>query len=228
MKKTHMIVMILAGIVSFAGSFATTYFLKDSQRAEASAAVESSKSYDSTTGKVPGMDPTNTRIVTGGQNLSKSMTEKQLHNLIYDIREKMKELQKREKESAYQEERIQTARDTLQQDIDNLDNLRVQLTTTLARLKTQEDNLRKTMVEITSAEKANMLRLASYYDKMDVTQSSKIMTNMATGSQLDDAVKIIHYMTERTAGKLLGEIGNTQPELASVLSQQLKRVKESP
>lgn len=227
MKKTHMIVMILAGIVSFAGSFATTYFLKDSQPAEASAAVESSENYDSTTGKVPGMDPTHTRIVTGGQNLSKSMTQKQLHNLIYDIREKMKELQQREKELAYQEERIQTARDTLQQDIDNLDNLRVQLTTTLASLKTQQDNLQKTMVEITNAEKANMLRLASTYDKMDVTQASKIMTNMATGNQLNDAVKIIHYMSERTAGKLLGEIGSTQPELASTLCQHLKRVKES-
>jgi len=227
MKKKHMIVMILAGIVSFAGSFATTYFLKDSQPAEVSAAVESSEDYDSTAGKVPGMDPTHTRIVTGGQNLSKSMTEKQLHNLIYDIREKMKELQQREKELVYQEERIQTARDTLQQDIDKLDNLRVQLTTTLATLKSQQDNLQKSMVEITTAEKANMLQLARYYDKMDVSQASKIITNMATGSQLNDAVKIIHYMTERTAGKLLGEIGNTQPDLASILSQHLKRVKES-
>lgn len=220
--------MVLAGIVSFAGSFATTYFLRKSQPAEVAAAVETSDNSNSTIGNIPGMDPMHTRIVTGNQNLSKSMTEKQLNNLIYDIREKMKELQQREKELVYQEERIQTARDTLQQDIDKLDNLRVQLTTTLATLKSQQDNLQKTMVEITNAEKTNMLRLATYYDKMDVTQASKIITNMATGSQLNDAVKIIHYMTERTAGKLLGEIGNTQPDLASILSQQLKRVKESP
>ena len=217
--------MILAGIVSFAGSFGTTYFLKNSQPAEAGAAVESS---ENSAGTLPAMGPTHARIVAGNQTLSKSMTEKQLNNLIYDIREKMKELQQREKELVYQEERIQTARDTLQQDIDKLDNLRVQLTTTLATLKSQQDNLQKTMVEITNAEKTNMLRLATYYDKMDVSQASKIITNMATGSQLNDAVKIIHYMTERTAGKLLGEIGNTQPDLASILSQQLKRVKESP
>jgi flagellar motility protein MotE (MotC chaperone) len=226
MKKKHMIVMILAGVVSFAGSFGTTYFLRKSQPAEAGAAVESGENNDDTIGNMSGIDPTHSRIIAGDQNLSRSMTEKQLNNLIYDIREKMKELQRREKELTYQEERIQSARDTLQQDIDNLDNLRVQLTTTLAKLKSQEDNLRKTIVEITSAEKANIQRLASYYDKMDVTQSSKIMTNMASGSQLDDAVKIIYSMTERTAGKLLGEIGNTQPELATVLSQQLQRVKE--
>lgn len=222
-----MIIMILAGIVSFAGSFATTYFLKKSQPAEVAAAVENSENNDSTFGSLSSIDPAHTRIISGGQNLSKSMTEKQLNNLIYDIREKMKELQRREKELTQQEERIQTARDTLQQDIDNLDNLRVQLTTTLAKLKSQEDNLRKTVVEITIAEKANIQRLAAYFDKMDVTQSSKIMTNMASGNQLDDAVKIIYSMTERTAGKLLGEIGNTQPELATILSQQLQRVKES-
>ena len=219
--------MILAGLVSFAGSFGTTYFLKKSQPTEVTAAVETSDNSTSTMGNIGGMAPMHTRIVTGNQTLSKSMTEKQLNNLIYDIREKLKELQQREKELVYQEERIQTARDTLQQDIDKLDNLRIQLTTTLATLKSQEANLRKTIVEITSAEQANILKLARYYDKMDVTQSSKIMTNMATGSQLDDAVKIIHNMSERTAGKLLGEIGNAQPDLASLLSEQLKRVKES-
>ena len=56
---------------------------------------------------------------------------------------------------------------------------------------------------------------------------SKIMINMAAGNQLGDAVKILYYMGDRNSGKLLGEIGNTQPDLAGTLLQQLKRVKDS-
>ena len=202
MKKSQMIILILAGIISFVGSFGTTFLFKGSQPTAAKAVAESSKNYSNTSpDNTPAMDPSHARIVaSSGQNLSKSMTEKQLHSLIYDIREKMKGLQRREKELAYQEKRIETARDTLQQDIDSLDNLRVQLTTTLAGLKSQEDNLRKTMVEITDIEKANMQRIASAYEKMDVTQASKIMINMAAGNQLGDAVKILYYMGDRNSG----------------------------
>ena len=52
------------------------------------------------------------------------------------------------------------------------------------------------------------------------------MLSMAANNQLQDAVKILYYMNDRNAGKLLGEIGSTQPDIAGVLSLQLKRVKE--
>jgi len=155
------------------------------------------------------------------------MTEKQLQNLIYDIRQKMKEYKSREKELDLQEVRLRTARTSLQDDIDRLDNLRVQLTATVATLKQQETSLRNSMVEIGTVEKSNVQSIAGRYDKMDITQASKIMVNMVSNNQLDDAAKIIYYMSERTSGKLLGEIGNTKPEFAVILCNQLKRMSES-
>jgi flagellar motility protein MotE (MotC chaperone) len=63
---------------------------------------------------------------------------------------------------------------------------------------------------------------------MDTTQSAKILTTMASNNQIKDAVKILYYMSERNAGKLLGEIGTTRPDTASELSLQLKQIKEKP
>lgn len=52
------------------------------------------------------------------------------------------------------------------------------------------------------------------------------MISMAASNQLQDSVKILYYMNERMAGKILSEIATTQPELASLISMHLKRVKE--
>ena len=82
------------------------------------------------------------------------------------------------------------------------------------------------VIEIEALERTNLQRLAGTYEKMDATQAGKIMLSMAANNQLQDAVKFLYYMNDRNAGKLLGEIGSTQPDIAGVLSLQLKRVKE--
>jgi len=226
-KKIQVIILAGAGIVSFAGAFGVTWFFKKSQPVLPETVAEQAQEDTGLTGQEPGIGPTVARVSAGSDALERNMTEKQLQSLIYDIREKMKEYKSREKELDEQEERLEVARASLQQDIDRLNILRVQLASTLASLRQQEDNLKQSMVEITAAEKLNMQRIAGRYDKMDVSQASKIMINMVSNNQLDDAAKIMYYMSERTSGKLLGEIGNAKPELAVVLCDQLKRIKES-
>ena len=127
---------------------------------------------------------------------------------------------------AEEEQRILSARKTLEEDITRLSELHDALNVVVGRLKQQEENLKNRILEISAVEKGNLQRIAATYDKMDVTQSSKIIINMASTKQLEDAVKIIHLMSERTAAKLLGEISTTKPDLASLLSTELKRVKE--
>jgi hypothetical protein len=61
---------------------------------------------------------------------------------------------------------------------------------------------------------------------MDPSQSGKIMMNMAANNQMADVVKILYYMNERNAARVLGEIGSTQPDVAAALSLQLKRVRQ--
>jgi hypothetical protein len=226
MKKIQIIILAGAGLLSFAGAFAVTWFVKKSKPAIPVQMSQEEQSYDLFKAK-GGSDFTGRTFSAGSNALTKGMTEKQLQGLIYDIRERMKEYQSRDKELDLQEERLNTARALLQEDIERLNELGVRLTTAVAGLKQQESSLRNSMVEIGAAQKSNIQLIAGRYDKMDISQASKIMISMASSNQLNDAAQIMYYMSERTSGKLLGEIGNSQPEVAVILCNQLKRMRES-
>ena len=227
MKKIRIIILAGAGVASFAGGLGVTLLVKK-MRPALPVAVVSEQTDSGDVGVGPaGIRPVRSLGLGGTDAFTRGMTEKQLQSLIYDIREKMKEYKSREKDLDLQEERLRSARISLQEDIDRLDILRVQLTATVATLKQQETSLRNSLVEIETTEKSNIQSIAGRYDKMDITQASKIMVSMMSTNQLNDAAKIVYYMSERTSGKLLGEIGNTQPELAVVLCSQLKRMRES-
>ena len=166
----------------------------------------------------------------------KIMTEQQLKSLVYEVREKIQQYDGKLKDLELREQRLQTAHDTLKKDIENLNNTRVELASIVANLKSERDRLLKTRVEIEEAEKANFISIAAAYDKMDAASASKILGSMcenqtaggtmAGSSGLDDAVKILHYMTERTTAKVLAELVNTEPKLAALLCQRLKQITE--
>jgi len=197
MGKTQIIIIGVAGLISFGTAFGITSFIKKSRPVVETGTVEDNQTESS---PVP-------------------------H--LFDIREKMKDHKSRERELAETEQRIATARKTLLEDIDRLSKLRDQVNTRIADLKTRQESLKKSLIEIDSVEKANLVQIAATYDRMDVTQAAKIIITMASNRQLNDAVKIIHLMSERTAAKLLGEIAQTQPELSCLLSTELKKVRES-
>ena len=81
------------------------------------------------------------------------------------------------------------------------------------------------------------MAIAAAYDKMDPAGASQILTNMATGSSkntaaaasaanMDDAVKILFFMQDRTKAKVLAEMAAQEPALAALLCQKLKQVQE--
>lgn len=232
MKKLQIIILASAGLASFVSVFTVSWFIKKSKPVLPETAQKQVQGETSPEAlDIFGPD-SNTGISllendAIGYKLSKSMTEKQLKSLIYDIREKMKENRYSEKELDRRKQRMQMIQDTLQEDIDKLETLRVQLTSIISKLQQQEHNLKQTTLKINETEKANMKNLAARYDKMSADLASNIMINLASNNQLNDAVKIMYYMSERTSGKLLGEIGNTKPNLAALISLQLKRIKES-
>ncbi len=232
MKKLQIIIFASAGLVSFVSVFTVSWFIKRSQPVLPETAQKqvqegtSPEMFD-----ISGPDSnTETSLLENdatSYRLSKSMTEKQLKSLIYDIREKMKEYRYSEKELDRRKQRMQVIQDTLQEDIDRLDTLRVQLTSILSNLQQQEHGLKQTILKIKETEQANIKNLAARYDKMSTDLATNIMINLASNNQLNDAVKIMHYMSERTSGKLLGDIGKSKPDLAALISLQLKRIKES-
>jgi septal ring factor EnvC (AmiA/AmiB activator) len=232
MKKLRIIILASAGLASFASVFAVSWFIKRSQPVlpeptQKQVREETSPEIFDISGPDSNTETSLLEDDATSYKLSKSMTEKQLKSLVYDIREKMKEYRYSEKELDRRKQRMQVIRDTLQEDIDRLDTLRVQLTSILSNLQQQEHSLKQTVLKIEETEQVNMKNLAARYDKMSTDLASNIMINLASNNQLNDAVKIMYYMSERTSGKLLGEIGKSKSDLAALISLQLKRIKES-
>ena len=155
-------------------------------------------------------------------------------HLAPEVREKIEDYNNKLKGLELKEQRLQIAQDVLKEDVEELNNLRVELTSIVASLKGERDKLLKSRVEVAQTEKANLMSIAATYDKMDATSAGKILTNMnqmessrhRSDSGIDDAVKILHYMTERTRAKLLAELVTSEPKLAAVLCRRLKQIIE--
>lgn len=158
--------------------------------------------------------------------MKKAMTEKQLKSLIYEVREKIQEYGSKLEGLKLHEQRLQMIQDTLKKDIEQLDNLRIELASTVASLKEERDKLLKSKVEIAQEEKSNLTSIAAAYDKMDAEAAGKILTNMsqAQNDNADDAVNILYYMTDRTRAKLLAQLAASEPKLAAHFCKRLKEI----
>ena len=174
-------------------------------------------------------------ISTGEGTMKKTAMEKQFKRLVYEVRQKMQEYDDKLQSLELRERRVQMAQDVLRKDIEELNNLRIELATTVAGLKSERDKLLKSRIDIAKAEKNNLMSIAATYDKMESARASKILTDMSQmpksesggdGHSFDDAVRIVHYMTARTRAKLLAALSTSEPKLAAILCQRLKRITE--
>jgi flagellar motility protein MotE (MotC chaperone) len=159
-------------------------------------------------------------------DLHRTLTEKQIKNLIHDIQVKMKEYKTNDNDLTLKEERIKVAMKDLRDNIKDLDQLRVQLTDTVSALKREKQELEKSIVKISKLEKANMVKIATIYDKMKPSSSGPILFNMSASNQMNSVVKILYYMQERTSASTLAEIGRIEPTLAAILSDKLRLIEE--
>jgi hypothetical protein len=157
----------------------------------------------------------------------KAMTEKQLKLLVQSMRAKMLEVEQKEQELAAKGQQLESAKEILQKDVNDLTTLKVELAAAAAAVKQERDKLENMRLQITQEELVNLKKTASIYDKMDSASGSRIMIKMCESNQSDDAVKILNYMAERTAAKMLGEIGAADPNLAADLCERLKVIKET-
>ena len=238
MSKKLIIMTAAAGLVSFAGAFVFAWLTKPSPAIHPDRSEQPAVAGGETE---PG--PPQPQAGEAGafgevsETMKKVMTEKQLKNLVHDVREKIQEYDNKLLALKVREQRLQMAQDELKKDIEKLGTLQIELASIIANLKSERDKLMKSRLEIAQLEKANLLSIAATYDKMDVSGASKILTNMCAGIDLskmqdseggsfDDAVKILHYMTERTTAKVLAELVNTEPKLAALLCQRLKQITE--
>jgi flagellar motility protein MotE (MotC chaperone) len=221
------LIMAGVGLISFGGTFGVTRMLKGPAPAAATETSETETPTEEKSATVEDKVPELKITENPGEEMARGMTEKQMQGLIFDIREKMKEFKSKERSLTEQEERIRVAREGLQEDITRLNQLQAQLTLVYEKIRKQETSLQSRQLDISQTERANMQKLAQTYDKMDAAQAGKVLIAMSTNQQLQDAVKILYYMSERTSAKVIGEIASTKPDVASVLSLELKRVRDT-
>lgn len=238
MNKKLIIIAAAVGLASFVGAFATGWFTRPSAASAASDPTQAGAATPADTlpqTARPVLSPT-PALPSDQATAARSMSEEQLKELILQVRERIQEYDRKLRDLEKERERLQIAQQTLKKDIETLSNLRVDLAASVADVKNERDLLLKARVEVAAAEKANLVAIAAAYDKMDPAGASQILTNMATGlarnngassaTNMDDAVKILFFMQERTKAKVLAEIANQEPSLAALLSQKLKQVQE--
>ncbi|MFB0552145.1 MAG: hypothetical protein ACETWQ_02420 [Phycisphaerae bacterium] len=238
MSKKLIIITAAAGLASFAGAFVFGWL---TQPPLASHPDESGEPALVGVETVPELPQLGVGVIgavgSASDREKKAMTEKQLKNLVFEVREKMQEYNDKLQNLQVWEQRLQRAQDTLKEDIKNLNDLRVELTLIVTGLKDERDKLLKSRLEIAQTEKANLVLIAATYDQMEVSSAGKILISMCTdqtqpgkvdskGSGFDEAVKILYYMRERAKAKLLAELTTTEPRLAAFLTQRLKKVVE--
>lgn len=243
MNKKVIILMAVAGLVSFGGAFAFAWFSKKAPSSESPAEQGLSEATfaDEETLKLPEPEAGTVGVVGAGDSkMKRAITERQLKSLVHEVRESIRQYNGKLEDLELWEQRLQMAQDTLKKDIENLNNLQVELASMTAALKSERDKLLKTRVEIAAAEKANLMSLAAAYDKMDASSASKILVRMCIvgdpeaqeklsggqRSQMHDAVKILYYMTERTKANLLTALVSSEPKLAAILCRRLKQIVE--
>jgi len=233
-SKKRIIITAAVGLVSFGGAFVFAWLTKPAPESQSSRLNESMLAGHETELELPQPTAgTMSHVGLGDEKTRKAMTEKQLKSLIHEVREKIRDYDDQLQGLQTREQRLQVAQEMLKKDIDELNNLRVELASAVSSLKEQQEKLRKSRVEVARAEKNNLISMAAAYDKMDSASAGKILTNMSRtqdgrlgGSNLDDAVKILHYMSERTKAKLLAELVGSEPKLTAVFCQRLKRIVE--
>jgi len=248
-SKKLIIITAAAGLASFAGAFVLGWLTKPSPSSRPDESVQPTLAGVEA---VPELPQPGAGVIgavgTASDSEKKAMTEKQLKNLIFEVREKVQEYNDKLQNLEVREQRLQVAQDTLKEDIKNLNNLRIELTSIVANLKDDRDKLLKSKLEVAQTEKDNLVLIAATYDKMDASSAGKIMVSMCTsqtqperhspqiyhpegwvdsqGSGFNEAVKILYYMTDRTKAKLLAEVTTAEPKLAALLTQRLKQVFE--
>lgn len=229
MSKKLIIIMAAAGLVSFAGMFVFAWLTKTTSQVQSSEAKQETSARQQANLKLtkPQVSAAG-GIAIGHSKMKKAMTEKQLKDLVYEMREKIQEYNNKLQGLEVQEQRLQEVQDTLKEDIEELNNLRIELASTVASLKSEQDKLLQGRVKIAKTEKKNLTLLAATYDKMDSTSAGQILTSMIKipNSSFDDAVKILYYMTDRTKAKVLASVAETDPTISANFCQKLKQIIE--
>jgi hypothetical protein len=150
--------------------------------------------------------------------------QEKIEQLTKDLRARIAEYERKDHKFIEREKRLALAEENLIHRAKELETLRLQMVGPLTRLKDAMAELDRSRVQVSKQEKANLLRIASTFEKMDPVRGGGILSGMAANKQLDDVAKILFYMSERTSAKMLAEI--TDKVVAAQLTEKMQKIRE--
>ncbi len=214
-KKKMIIILAALAVVSFGVSYGVTHLTVKSKGQPATAPAGVAQ----TPGESKGLPAELADAVP-----SLSSNDKQVQDWSRELRAKMDDLKKRELDLDQRERRVAMAEEILKKDVEKLEEARIRLMTPLENIKRAQEELKASRLVVSTHEMANLKRSASYFEKMEAAKAAAQIESMCTNKQEDDAAKILHFMSDRAAGKLLGEM--TDRTLGSKLLDKMKKIKE--
>lgn len=218
-KKLTLVILVVLGGVAFATSYLVFRHFTGPQEAQGG-----TKAKTEGIEKAASPEEAAAAAATAAAQEIPRVDEKHLYELIKEVRQKIRECDKRQVELDEQDKRILITKQTLGKEAQELENLRVQLGASVTRVKEAQAQLDKTRINIDREEVVNLKRTAAVYDKMDSAAGGRILEGMCANQQEADAVKLLRYMSERTVAKILAEI--TDKAMAARLCEQMNRIRE--
>jgi len=211
--KRKIVVIVGAGAASFAGAMALAIFTAKPAPPVAKGDANAHQGEAVAAGETPQAEE--------GRPVPQ---QRQMEDLIRELQVRIAEYKQKEQSLAEREGRMAMTQDLLRKQSKDLENQLVRLLAQQASLSKEQEKLDKGRLLIVQEEKANLKKTAAIYEKMDASNGGRILSGLVDNLQMDDAVRILHYMNERAAAKILAEI--TDKTLAARLTEMLKKVRE--
>ena len=233
MSKKLIIIIAAAAVASFGGAFGTGYITKS--KAATAAEPNAAPPHGEAARVQAELGLGQPSAEQQEKARQRAMTEEQLRALVKDVRDKAQEYQDKLDGLQVQEQRIKVAQGALKEDVKALEDLRVEVATSVAALKAQRDELERTRIKIAENEKVSLKATATMYEKMDADSAARLLANTCKGrtgtaaehaANVEDAVKTLSMMTDKKRGAVLASVMQTEPDLAGVLAMKLKQIVE--
>ncbi len=153
-----------------------------------------------------------------------SLQEKDLDELVRNLRQRIADCRAQTQQLNEREKHIRIVQDQLARQAQELEDLRVKAATALAALRQEKAAMEAERVKIEVEDRVNLKKTAAIYEKMDAAAGGKILTDMCGQNNEDAVVRILYYMSERSAAKTIESFEDKK--LAARLCDKIKRVRE--
>lgn len=154
-----------------------------------------------------------------------SPKERQLDDLIREVRAKIKELERRERQLNEREKRLSMSSDQLNAQVKKLNDLKVELATAIGPLRAARQKMLRFRALITSQEVANVEAAAKMWEKMEPSNAARLVTEMWKTRQGQAATKIFRMLSDKSKAAIMDELKD-EPLGPEILRQQLLVIRD--